>query len=39
MPYWVNTSENTIIKSLLAQGTKEIKLGLETLYKGGYIET
>ncbi|MGL5087401.1 MAG: AAA family ATPase, partial [Clostridium sp.] len=39
MPYWVNTSENSIIKSLLAQGTEEIKLGLETLYNGGYVET
>lgn len=39
MPYWVNTSENGIIKSLLAQGNEEIKLGLETLYNGGYVET
>lgn len=39
MPYWVNTSENGIIKSLLAKGNEEIKLGLETLYNGGYIET
>lgn len=39
MPYWVNTSENSIIKSLLASGSEEIKLGLETLYRGGAIET
>ena len=39
MPYWVNTSENSIIKSLLAEGNEEIKLGLETLYNGGAIET
>ncbi|MGL5150800.1 MAG: AAA family ATPase, partial [Clostridium sp.] len=39
MPYWVNTSENGIIKSILAQGNEEIKLGLETLYNGGYVET
>ncbi|MEG0613601.1 MAG: AAA family ATPase [Clostridium sp.] len=39
MPYWVNTSENSIIKSLLAEGSEEIKLGLETLYNGGYVET
>ncbi|MGL5084472.1 MAG: PD-(D/E)XK nuclease domain-containing protein, partial [Clostridium sp.] len=38
-PYWVNTSENSIIKSLLAEGTEEVKVGLETLYNGGYIET
>ena len=39
MPYWVNTSENKIIKSILAEGNEEIKLGLEKLYEGGYIET
>lgn len=39
MPYWVNTSENSIIKSLLAEGSEEIKLGLENLYNGGYVET
>lgn len=39
MPYWVNTSENSIIKTLLAQGDEDIKLGLETLYNGGFIET
>ncbi|MGL6105239.1 AAA family ATPase [Romboutsia sp.] len=39
MPYWVNTSENSIIKELLADGSEEIKLGLETLYKGGYVES
>lgn len=39
MPYWVNTSENVIIKSLLANGSYEVKLGLEKLYNGGYVET
>ncbi|MGL4911790.1 MAG: PD-(D/E)XK nuclease domain-containing protein, partial [Romboutsia sp.] len=39
MPYWVNTSENSIIKSLLAKGNKDIKQGLEDLYNGGYVET
>ncbi|SFB40408.1 AAA family ATPase [Clostridium frigidicarnis] len=39
MPYWVNTSENSIIKTLLAQGDEDIKLGLETLYNGGFVET
>ena len=39
VPYWVNTSENSIIKSLLAEGTEDVKVGLETLYNGGYVET
>ncbi|MGL6105224.1 AAA family ATPase [Romboutsia sp.] len=39
MPYWVNTSENSIIKELLADGSEEIKQGLETLYNGGYVES
>ncbi len=39
MPYWINTSENKIVKTLLAKGDEDIKLGLENLYKGGYVET
>ncbi|MGL4914367.1 MAG: AAA family ATPase [Romboutsia sp.] len=39
MPYWVNTSENRIIKEILAEGSGEIKQGLETLYKGGHVIT
>ena len=39
MPYWVNTSENSIIKNLLAEGDEEVKLGLEKLYNGGFIES
>lgn len=39
MPYWVNTSENKIIKTLLAEGDEEVKLGLEGLYNGGYVES
>lgn len=38
-PYWVNTSENSIIKSLLAKSNRDIKQGLEILYNGGVIET
>ncbi|MGL5615118.1 MAG: AAA family ATPase [Sarcina sp.] len=39
IPYWINTSENSIIKTLLAEGSEEIKVSLETLYNGGYIES
>lgn len=39
MPYWVNTSENGIIKTLLAEGSEEVKLGLESLCIGGFVET
>ncbi len=39
MPYWVNTSENKIIKEILANGNEEIKEGLENLYNGGYVNT
>ncbi|MEG2290507.1 MAG: AAA family ATPase [Clostridium sp.] len=38
-PYWVNTADDKIIKSLLAEGTEEIKVGLENLYNGGYVES
>ena len=39
IPYWVNTSENRLIKELLAEGDERIKLSLEELYNGGSIET
>lgn len=39
MPHWVNTSENSIIKTLLSKADAGIKLDLEKLYDGGYIET
>lgn len=38
-PHWVNTGENSIIKTLLAEANEDIKLGLENLYKGEFIET
>ncbi|MGL5085732.1 MAG: AAA family ATPase, partial [Clostridium sp.] len=38
-PYWVNTADDKTIKSLLAEGTEEIKVGLESLYNGGYVES
>lgn len=37
--HWVNTSENTIIKTLLAKGDETIKISLDKLYNGGFIET
>lgn len=37
-PYWVNTSENTLMKQLIAQGTDNFKTDLEYLLKGDSIE-
>ncbi|MBA2367584.1 MAG: AAA family ATPase [Candidatus Protochlamydia sp.] len=37
-PYWVNTSENALMKKLIAQSTGDFKANLETLLKGGHIE-
>ncbi|MGL5084461.1 MAG: AAA family ATPase, partial [Clostridium sp.] len=39
MPYWVNTADDKIIRTLLAKGDAETKVGLESLYNGGYVET
>ncbi|MGL5084545.1 MAG: AAA family ATPase, partial [Clostridium sp.] len=39
MPYWVNTADDKIIRTLLASGDAETKIGLESLYNGGYVET
>ena len=39
MPYWVNTADDKIIRTLLAKGDAETKKGLESLYNGGYVET
>ena len=36
-PYWVNTSENTLMKQLIAQGTDDFKADLEELLKEGVI--
>lgn len=38
-PYWVNTSENSIIKEILADGDEEVKIDLENLCKDIPIET
>lgn len=37
-PYWVNTSENSLMKQLIAQGTDEFKADIEQLLKGEAIE-
>lgn len=37
-PYWVNTSENTLMKQLIAQGTSDFKADLEQLLKEEVIE-
>jgi hypothetical protein len=37
-PYWVNTSDNKIVESLLSKGGKELKEELEQLIRGETIE-
>lgn len=37
-PYWVNTSENALMKQLIAQGTDDFKADIEELLKGGIIK-
>lgn len=37
-PYWVNTSENALMKQLITEGTDDFKVNLEELLKGGVIE-
>jgi len=37
-PYWVNTSENALMKQLISQGTDDFKADIEQLLKGGIIE-
>ena len=36
-PYWVNTSDNALIKQLIAQGGEELKADIEILLQGGTI--
>jgi hypothetical protein len=36
-PYWVNTSDNALIKQLFAQGSDDLKTGLEELLQGKTI--
>lgn len=37
-PYWVNTSENALVKQLISQGTDDFKADIEQLLKGEVIE-
>jgi hypothetical protein len=37
-PYWINTSDNKIVESLLSRGGKELKEELELLIRGESIE-
>ena len=37
-PYWVNTSDNALIKQLITNGTSEVKRDMELLLKGGVIK-
>ena len=39
MPYWVNTSENKIIKTILSKGSEALKKSFEELLRGNTIET
>ena len=39
MPYWVNTSENKIIKTIIARGSEGLKQSFEELLRGNTIET
>ena len=36
-PYWVNTSNNALIKQLIAQGGRDLKADFEILLQGGTI--
>lgn len=38
-PYWVNTSENTLIKKLLAESSADFKDRFELVLRNGVIET
>lgn len=37
-PYWVNTSDNALMKQLITEGTDDFKADLEELLKGGVIQ-
>ena len=37
--YWVNTSSNRLVDHLIRRGSKNIKMDLENLLKGGTLET
>ena len=37
--YWVNTSNNSLVDRLVRRGSKNIKMDMENLLKGGILET
>ncbi|MGZ3633183.1 MAG: PD-(D/E)XK nuclease domain-containing protein [Parachlamydiaceae bacterium] len=37
-PYWVNTSDNALVKQLIAQASDDLKIDLESLMKGEMIQ-
>lgn len=37
-PYWVNTSDNALMKHLIAKGSDDLKAGIEELMRGGTLE-
>lgn len=37
-PYWVNTSDNALMKQLIAQGSDDLKTDIEELLRDGIIE-
>ena len=37
-PYWVNTSDNALMKQLITRGTDDLKADVEELLRGGVVE-
>ncbi len=37
-PYWVNTSDNALVKRLIAQGSDDLKVDIEEFLQGGIVE-
>ena len=37
-PYWVNTSDNALMKQLITRGTEDLKADVEELLKNGVVE-
>ncbi len=37
-PYWVNTSDNALMKHLISKGTNDLKADIEELLRGGFVE-
>ncbi len=37
-PYWVNTSDNALMKQLITEGTDDLKADIEELLRGGIVQ-